>query len=443
MIKIKKINNIYSQCTENINILSNLLFCTRETWSKNKYNYKKRNFYNYFFIKKNGLFYTGFIPRILKKYNDIYIYPNNSMYDNEPKIFECQNNEFRNYQINAINSAILNKRGIILSDTGSGKTKIAIGTIKSFPINYNILYITPKTLINQTKEIFTKEFNEDIGEYSSNKQDIKRITIGNIQFIYKNFIHFVNFDIVICDEAHHCCSKTYEYFLSRINAKIRLGLTATMPKDEYKSMLIEGLLGPIIHKTDSVILEKNKFLAKPKIIFKVVTKNPKYLDLRIYRDIYTECVINNKNRNLSIIKEAYDLSKQNKTSLIIVNKLDHGHNLIECSNKYFPDLKIFFVRGEIEKDVRENIRKILIDKKIHVCIATSVFKEGVDIPSLNAVINGAGGKSEIATIQGLGRGLRPTKDKDQVIFIDFLDPYKYLAEHAIQRLSLYVEKGWM
>jgi len=78
-----------------------------------------------------------------------------------------------------------------------------------------------------------------------------------------------------------------------------------------------------------------------------------------------------------------------------------------------------------------------------VVICTVVWKEGIDIPSLDCVINAAGGKSEIATLQAIGRGLTKIEGKDETEIIDFLDPYKFLAQHAIMRLQIYVKMGWL
>jgi superfamily II DNA or RNA helicase len=65
----------------------------------------------------------------------------------------------------------------------------------------------------------------------------------------------------------------------------------------------------------------------------------------------------------------------------------------------------------------------------------------VNIPSLDCVIFASGGKSDIATLQGIGRGLRTTDEKKTFVIVDFLDPYRFLAQHTIQRLRIYVENN--
>lgn len=68
----------------------------------------------------------------------------------------------------------------------------------------------------------------------------------------------------------------------------------------------------------------------------------------------------------------------------------------------------------------------------------------INIPGLDAVINAAGGKSEVAVLQMIGRGLRRTKNKDTVLIYDFFDnSMSWFVEHFGNRFSMYCESGWV
>ena len=68
----------------------------------------------------------------------------------------------------------------------------------------------------------------------------------------------------------------------------------------------------------------------------------------------------------------------------------------------------------------------------------------LNIPELNVVINDAGGKSEIATLQAIGRGLRRTVNKSELIIYDFFDnSHHYLVSHFGERFSLYCDMNWI
>jgi hypothetical protein len=94
---------------------------------------------------------------------------------------------------------------------------------------------------------------------------------------------------------------------------------------------------------------------------------------------------------------------------------------------------------------REEIKKKFIDKKIKCVVATVVWQEGLNIPSLDVCVLAGSGKSDIKVVQGIGRGLRKTKDKDKVIIIDFddSDVSKYLKNHFNKRMKTYKAMGWL
>jgi superfamily II DNA or RNA helicase len=125
-----------------------------------------------------------------------------------------------------------------------------------------------------------------------------------------------------------------------------------------------------------------------------------------------------------------------------VNKIAHGDNIERICNDQGIDVK--FIQGSSDIETRERIRNELNMGMVKTVISTTVWKEGINIVNLNNVINAGGGKSEIATIQAIGRGLRKTATKDMVRIFDFLDlGHPYLIAHAGERLCLYMDMGWL
>ena len=71
-------------------------------------------------------------------------------------------------------------------------------------------------------------------------------------------------------------------------------------------------------------------------------------------------------------------------------------------------------------------------------IATTVFGEGIDCPSLDVLVNAKANQSSIDSLQLVGRALRKTPTKDKVTVIDIYDDHcKYLGKHAKSRLKIY------
>jgi superfamily II DNA or RNA helicase len=71
-----------------------------------------------------------------------------------------------------------------------------------------------------------------------------------------------------------------------------------------------------------------------------------------------------------------------------------------------------------------------------------IFQEGIDIPALRSVIIGTGGKSTIASLQRIGRGMRMAEGKHEFEVWDVLDQgQKWLKAHALGRFQAYGREG--
>jgi superfamily II DNA or RNA helicase len=233
----------------------------------------------------------------------------------------------------------------------------------------------------------------------------------------------------------------YAAIMNSLLAPVRIGLTATFPKDPEAALAVEGCFGPIIGEVTIQEGVEAGFLARPVIKLIPVPFNVDIRDLKRWAQIYDKGVVNHVARNRIIARLTRDLVAREETVLIIVNIIEHGDNIQKVLRQLGVSSE--YIQGSSDAYVREHVRKSLNERKILCVIATAVFKEGVNIPGLNNVINAAGGKSEIATLQAIGRGLRVTDDKKFVTIYDFLDSGRYIAEHAVERMKIYVDSGWL
>jgi superfamily II DNA or RNA helicase len=357
---------------------------------------------------------------------------------------------FRQDQLELINTIHIpenNFRGMIVSPTGSGKTILQLGIISTFPENCTVLILAHTlSLIEQTYQELLKYNFKNVQPITglTSKELTGRIVVSTIQS-FSNIDpneYMDYFYIVICDEVHHSHSDTYSSVLKYLLAPIRLGFTATMPKNKKHLLTIEGLIGPLIGELTIDQAKEIDILAKPKINIIKTTLDWNIKREKNYHRVYETGIVSNIGRNRRIINLAQKYSKENKSTLIMVSKIEHGNNLLNMART--SGLDIEFVNGDMPSDEREQIKKRITNKELLCIICTTVWKEGINIPSLDTIINAAGGKSEIATLQTIGRGLRKTKDKDIVTIVDFFDPSNpFLVEHFGERLCLYYEMGWL
>lgn len=312
----------------------------------------------------------------------------------------------RLYQIDAVNAIQTHDFGIIQIPTGGGKTNVAIAAINEVFKDKKILVIVPTIDLKIQWE-----------------KENSRIVVRTYQSI-KNRIFLQSFDVIFMDECHHAAAKTIFKIGMNIRQDAKIyGLSATPFMREEDNLKVEAVLGPVIYSISAQELIDLGYLVKPSIYF-IELPAPKEKFYLTYKDAYEDLVQNNVLRNLEIVKRsiAADLRV-----LVLVSRIEHGELLYQYMKQRFID--VVFLSGEHTKLERT-------DTDHRVIIATSIYDEGVNIPQLNVLIMAAGGKSDIKTLQRVGRLLRPAPNKSEAIIYDFVDIGKFVYVHSKARMKL-------
>jgi len=356
----------------------------------------------------------------------------------------------RKYQTKSLRRIIFSQRGVILSPTGSGKTFIILAACSVFR-NTPILFLcNTKDLLAQMVEesqihmahLRPQIIGGGMSRVIDHNADIIMSTIQSFSKI--NAMDYSDyFGMVIVDECHHVNSRSCQFgeVVQSMLAPVKLGFTATLPEGRKEKLALEGIIGPVLYEYTTKEGIKSKVLAEPKITLVPVARTKMVGQYHKYRDLYTHGIVNSRVRNGSIVQIVHNRVEQQKSVLIMIKDIDHGDILRSLLRR--ARVKVAFVQGSTASVLRKETKVALSSKKIKVVISTAVWREGINIPSLDVVVNACGGKSEIMTLQAIGRGFRVTDEKSQVEVVDFLDPYRYLAEHTIQRLAVYYREGWI
>lgn len=429
-----------------------------DLWKHKRFGRSKQVITRSFLDKRNRIFLTGLMPRVetYLKSKKIPFDISDVQIESVPKPdslkVRLKNFQLRPDQLKAVKAAFDKHRGTIIAPTGTGKTVVIMGLISMFKKpEVKILFLCHTLdLLNQTFDEFQKAGLGPLQIISGDtsrvidKKNIK-IVLSTVQSFSKidplDYVDF--FDIVFVDEAHHCNSRKSQFgqVLQYSLAPMKIGFTATIPESQQKRLALEGLIGPVIYELTIEEGVKLKLMAKPEITLIGVKPKPAISDLKKYRDFYREGIVANLSRNRQIAKLIMTRVHEGKSVLIMVKEILHGQNIQEICGSV--GVATNFVQGATAARTRDLTKKLLNEKHYKAVISTAVWREGINIPTLDVVINACGGKSEIMTLQAIGRGLRKTKQKSKVEIIDFLDPYKYLAEHTIRRLLIYKKEGWI
>ena len=337
--------------------------------------------------------------------------------------------QLRKYQQKALKKALKRNMGVLALPVGSGKTIIGLRLI--YELNLSTLIIVhTKELLYQWADNIREVLGIEPGLVGDNNWDERPVTVAMIQTLLSRGVDKLQkpYAVLLFDECHRtsAAEKFYELGIS-LTQKLRFGLSATpWRRIRGEELKIEGIVGPIIYEIKAEDLIKEKFLAKPRFMIIEYESSMPPLAER-YKELYEEIIMENKERNKAIVGIAYKLAKRGHRVLIDVKRIEHGKILIEMFKK--KGIKAEFLSSQTPN--RWEIFEKFRNGEISVLIST-LLKEGVDIPEISAIILAGGGKSDIMTIQTIGRALRP-KGGSHAVIVDVKDDDPLLFTHFIER----------
>lgn len=371
--------------------------------------------------------------------------------------------KFRDDQKRLIQNAIKMQRGVLVSPTGSGKTHLLMGILCQYP-KARVLVVTHSLdIISQTVEVLrahglraghlgkSVRANDNIaiasrqtlmGSVEYKTADGKKYRRQELKEDWAKYVR--SSQIVIIDEVHLFGDMDGQYasLFRNTLAPMRLGLTATEPPEKEKvAMCLEGVVGPTIGKVTFEEGQELNIISEVRLELISVRVNTANVGLSTYREMLQAGLYRNRARNLSIMSRAKELVESGRTVLVFINALVHGDHLMDVAE--LLKFNVVYVEGLTKVEVRDEIKRKFMTGEVGCVISSKVWREGVNIPNLGAVIMAGGGKAELGTLQTVGRALRRTDTKEEAVVVDFLDPYRWLAEHTVQRLSIYKKHGWL
>ena len=364
------------------------------------------------------------------------------------------NHSPRKYQIQGVYDALKHNRKLLISPTASGKSLMIYSLVRYYVAKERkILLVVPTTsLVEQMYKDFF-DYGWDAESYchriyaGKEKEHDLPVTITTWQSVYKlprSF--FVDYDVVIGDEAHLFKSKSLISIMSKLEcAKHRFGFTGTLDGTQTHKWVLEGLFGPSykVTKTDELI--KQGHLSQLDIQCLVLKHPPQKFE--VYND-EIEYLITHEQRNKFIKNLALDLKGN---TLILYSRVEaHGSVLYDIINNNKKDnQKVFFVHGGVDAESREQIREITENEKNAIIVASyGTFSTGINIRNLHNIIFASPSKSRIRNLQSIGRVLRKGANKVKAILYDIADDCthksrrNYTLNHFIERIKIYNEENF-
>lgn len=370
------------------------------------------------------------------------------------------------YQLDAYANALSEKRALVISPTGSGKSLIIYLMMRWYLEEYEdrVLIIVPTTSL-------VEQMYKDFGEYSSHddsfdvESEVHRIYSGKekigmaqrvIVTTWQSAVNlpkswFQMYGMTIGDEAHLFKAKSLNSIMNALSrSAYRIGTTGTLDGSVCNERVLIGNFGPVHKVITTKELIDNDTLADLKIKC-LVLKYPDELRKIVSKLDYQneiESIVGHEGRNRFIVNLAKSLSGNTLVLFNLVEK--HGKPLYEKMCEAVGDSrKVFYVSGEVNATDREDIRAIVEKEKDAIITASSgTFSTGINIKNIHNIIFAAPTKSQIRVLQSIGRGLRKSDDGRETTVYDISDNFSwknkknYTMQHAVARIKIYAREGF-
>ena len=348
----------------------------------------------------------------------------------------------RDDQAESVNIFLNRRYGLMCLPTSYGKTITSAAICCTLGEFGRTLTIVPSTsLVEQTLEDFINVGMDVGGIHGTRKEFGHQHTVTTWQSLSEIFktkdLDKINemvdgLSLVLVDECHQAKDATVlkDMLVSYLkDVPYRLGLTGTIPKEDYQSQTIISCLGELIHHVPVKVMQEMGFIARCEV-HKIVTN-----DVVKFKDYASEAAFLSKepSRLIFISAAVEDIRKQGNT-LILVNSIEAGKEL----KKLIPDSE--FVYGQTKQKDRKATYKGVNNEDNTVIIATyQVASVGINIPRIFNLITVESGKSFVSVIQSIGRAVRIAKDKNFARIFDISSNSKYSKKHLKERVSFYDE----
>ena len=394
-------------------------------------------------------------------YNEIINYIKSSDIEYEDRVLdlipsphlEAKGLELRDYQQKALSMWIKSgMKGCIVLPTGAGKTIVGVKAIEK--INSSCLILVPTLdLMDQWVSILAKHFNTRIGRLGGGEDSIEAITVSTYDSGYIRASSLGNkFSLVIFDEVHHLPSPGYRSIAEQLASPFRLGLTATIEREDGLHKDLPKLVGGIVFQAAPNDLAEKKHLASYTIERKHIEMLPE--EIIEYRKNYGRYLFSikklgfrmnfpnafqrlimissrsklardailsrNKAMNIALnskakFEELREILAENKDVKTIIFT-QHNSLVHDISKKFL----IPFITHKSKKEERQDILQGFKEGRYAAIVTSKVLDEGVDVPDagLGIIVSGTGSGREF--IQRLGRLLRPKQDGKKAKLIEIV-----------------------
>lgn len=354
--------------------------------------------------------------------------------------------QLRDYQREAVAKFELGGSGVVVLPCGAGKTLVGAATMAEIKTNTLILVTNTVSARQWRDELLarTSLLEEDIAEYSGSTKDIGPVTIATYQilttkrkgeFAHLELLNARDWGLIIYDEVHLLPAPIFK-MTADLQARRRLGLTATLVREDGRESDVFSLIGPKRFDAPWKDIEAQGYIA-PASCYEVRVSLPDdtRMDYAIADQDARFRIAATAAAKMPIIRALLKKHKGEPT-LIIGQYLDQIEEVSQ-------GLGIPKLTGETPVDEREQLFAQFRRGELAALVVSKVANFSIDLPEASVAIqiSGAfGSRQEEA--QRLGRLLRPKANGRSASFYTLVARDTVEQDFAQNRQRFLAEQGY-
>jgi DNA excision repair protein ERCC-3 len=340
--------------------------------------------------------------------------------------------------------------GVIVLPCGAGKTIVGMAAMAKLSKKTLVLTTSTTSVEQWRREILDKTdlTPDDVAIYTGYEKNIKPVTLATYQILTwrpdkgADFPHFGLFEkndwgLVIYDEVHLLPAPVFRV-TADLQARRRLGLTATLVREDNREGDVFSLIGPKKFDVPWRVLEKKGWIAQA-ICHEVRIAMPNE-----HRVEYA----------IAELKDKYRLAAENPRKEHVVGQLlarhDRPNDRVLVIGQYLDQLdrvaalyKMPIITGSTPNSVREQLYDAFRHGVIRRLVLSKVGNFAVDLPDANCMIQISGSfGSRQEEAQRLGRILRPKSEGEPASFYSLVSRDTREMDFAQHRQLFLTEQGY-
>ena len=352
----------------------------------------------------------------------------------------------RDYQQKAIDNFFDGGSGVVVLPCGAGKTLVGAGAMAAAGTTTLIL-VTNTVSARQWRDELLKRTSlteDEIGEYSGSVKEVKPVTIATYQILtarrggkytHLSLLDALDWGLVVYDEVHLLPAPVFK-LTAELQARRRLGLTATLVREDGRESDVFSLIGPKRFDAPWKEIEAQGFIS-PASCYEVRVDLPQEARLEYAA---------------SPDDERYRLAATAPAKLDVVKHLvaRHDGEQILVIGQYLDQLDELAavldaptLTGSTPVDERERLYQRFRDGDLKVLVVSKVANFSVDLPEATVAIQVSGSYgSRQEEAQRLGRLLRPKKSGLPASFYTLVSRDTVDQDFAQNRQRFLAEQGY-